>query len=122
MWLACVPNVAVPCWQAQHLYPHIASRDRREQVFAYWLRSLNERNFHFSQWAAADFKEPARRGCVLRLSPAMLTHMSQDGHGVYLDTTLSPDQRICGSVGASNSCMRVLQTAPRALYASVATR
>ena len=48
--------------QAQHLYPHIASRDRREQVFAYWLRSLNERNFHFSQWPAADFKEPARRG------------------------------------------------------------
>ena len=47
--------------QAQHLYPLIASRDRREQVFAYWLRSLNERNFHFSQWAAADFQEPARR-------------------------------------------------------------
>jgi len=43
------------------LYPLIASRDRREQVFAYWLRSLNERNFHFSQWAAADFQEPARR-------------------------------------------------------------
>jgi hypothetical protein len=49
-----------PCQQAQHLYPHIAGRDRQEQLFAYWLRSLNDRNFHFSQWAAADFKEPAR--------------------------------------------------------------
>ena len=61
----CVPPLTRPSTpgkrlQAQHLYPHIASRDAREQVFAYWVRSLNERNFHFSQWAAADFKEPAR--------------------------------------------------------------
>ena len=43
-----------------HLYPHIARRDRDEQVFAYWLRSLNDRNFHFSQWSQASFQEPAR--------------------------------------------------------------
>lgn len=42
------------------LYPHIAQRDGEEQVFAYWLRSLNDRNFHFSQWGQASFQEPAR--------------------------------------------------------------
>ena len=42
------------------LYPHIAKRDSEDQVFAYWLRSLNDRNFHFSQWKEAAFKEPAR--------------------------------------------------------------
>ena len=39
-------------------------------MFAYWLRSLNDRNFHFSQWAAVDFQEPARCGCC------MLRHVS----------------------------------------------
>lgn len=55
--------------QMSRLYPYIAKRDSEEQVFAYWLRSLNDRNFHFSQWKKAAFKEPAR--CATLASPRL---------------------------------------------------
>lgn len=36
--------------QAQLMYPHIASTDAKANTNATWLRSINERSFHFSKW------------------------------------------------------------------------
>lgn len=59
-------QAAVDAFKAQWLYPHIAACDAAEQVFDLWTRSVNDRNFHFSEWQDGKYsrrsfkKAPAR--------------------------------------------------------------
>ena len=32
------------------MYPHIATTDAKASINATWLRSLNNRNYHFTDW------------------------------------------------------------------------
>lgn len=32
------------------MYPHIATTDEKASINATWLRSLNNRNYHFTDW------------------------------------------------------------------------
>lgn len=32
------------------MYPHIATTDGKASINATWLRSLNNRNYHFTEW------------------------------------------------------------------------
>lgn len=32
------------------MYPHIATTDAKASINATWLRSLNDRNYHFTDW------------------------------------------------------------------------
>lgn len=36
--------------QAELMYPHIANTDSKASINATWLRSLNNRNYHFTEW------------------------------------------------------------------------
>lgn len=38
------------CSQAELMYPHIATTDEKASINATWLRSLNNRNYHFTDW------------------------------------------------------------------------
>ena len=38
------------CLQAELMYPHIATTDGKASINATWLRSLNNRNYHFTDW------------------------------------------------------------------------
>ena len=37
--------------QEEHMYPHISLKDAQEGVNSAWVRTLNDRCFHFSVWA-----------------------------------------------------------------------
>ena len=44
--------------QLEFVYPHIARVDAEKKTNEEWLRSLNDRNFHFSSWGAAGRRGP----------------------------------------------------------------
>ncbi|KAK9865118.1 hypothetical protein WJX84_001931 [Apatococcus fuscideae] len=41
-------------FKAQHMYPHISRKDAEAGINSSWVRTLNERCFHFSCWADPD--------------------------------------------------------------------
>ena len=38
------------CLQAELMYPHIATTDAKASINTTWLRSLNNRSYHFTDW------------------------------------------------------------------------
>ena len=48
------------CLQMEHLYPPMAAIDRRECINITFIKSLNERNFQFSQWKSGYSRTTAQ--------------------------------------------------------------
>ena len=48
------------CLQMEHLYPPMAAIDRRECINITFVKSLNERNFQFSQWKSGYSRTTAQ--------------------------------------------------------------
>mmetsp|Transcript_5302 Transcript_5302/g.18739 ORF Transcript_5302/g.18739 Transcript_5302/m.18739 type:complete len:171 (+) Transcript_5302:1-513(+) len=44
---------AVATFKKNFIYKHIAETEESEKTMAVWLRSLNERNFKFTQWESS---------------------------------------------------------------------
>ena len=44
----------IDAFKAKYIYPHMVAQDKKEEVNATFLRSLNEANYKFSTWKDND--------------------------------------------------------------------
>lgn len=61
--LTAAHGAQVEAFKQQQLYPHIAERERSERINFHWLRTLNDRNYRFSEWATISTNKTGRWGC-----------------------------------------------------------